>query len=171
MLTDLIRYAFANFGLTLFILAMIIAMVQRMLQSSISPTPTAEIFFRWLVLLPMGVCGLINFIMHGFYPIFTAMQIGWQNSPFQWEVAVANLGFGVLGILAFKNSFGFRMACVIGVTCWLWGDAAGHIYQMVTQNNFASGNAGSWLWLDIFVPLFLMALLIKIRKFHVASCQ
>jgi hypothetical protein len=39
------------------------------------------------------------------------------------------------------------------------GAAVGHIQQMVTTHDFAPGNAGIIFYLDIFIPLFGVALL------------
>ena len=40
-----------------------------------------------------------------------------------------------------NDSRGFRLATVLGITVWFWGDAAGHIYQMVAKDDFSPGNA------------------------------
>ena len=67
--------------------------------------------------------------------------------------------FGVLGVVgAFSKSRGFRLATVLGVTVWFWGDAAGHIYQMVAKDDFSPGNAGTWFWLDVISPAVLLFL-------------
>ncbi len=48
---------------------------------------------------------------------------------------------------------------ILGPSMFLWGAAAGHIYQMLTADNFAPGNAGSVLYTDIFLPVIGFALL------------
>ena len=159
---EFIACIFNNFGLTMFILAILIAAVIR--SAKHSPTAASEIYLRWIFLLPLGITGLYAFIMHAFFGTFTAAAIGWSSSPFQYEVAMANLGFGVMGVLAYKASHGFRVATVVGTTCWLWGDAVGHIYQMITMHNFTVGNAGSWFWMDVLVPLMLIVLLVKTTR-------
>jgi hypothetical protein len=156
----IIELALKNFSLALFILALIISTIQWGRHQKI---PAAEIFYRWMALLPLGLAGLYGFVMHAFFPDISAAAIGWTNSPFQYEVAMANLGFGLIAILSYKASYGFRLATVIANTCWLWGDASGHIYQMITQHNFASGNAGSWFWMDIILPLVMIICISKIK--------
>jgi hypothetical protein len=79
--------------------------------------------------------------------------IGWEDSPFQLEVGFASLGFAAVGLLAFKGGFDMRLAAVVGPACFLWGAAAGHVYQMITAHNFAAGNAGVIFYSDILVPL------------------
>lgn len=123
-----------------------------------------EVLYSWFSLLPLGVTSIYAFIMHAFFPTFTAEIIGWHNSAFQFEVAVANLAFGVIAILSFKASYGFRLATVIAATCWLWGDASGHIYQMNVNDDFAQGNAGSWLYMDMFVPVILILAIVRLNE-------
>lgn len=122
-----------------------------------------EIIFRWLALFCLGFTGIYAFIFHAYYPAMAAATIGWLNSPFQFEVAVANLAFGVMGILSFRASYGFRLATVIGNAIWLWGDATGHIYQMIAFQNYTIGNAGTWFWTDVLIPLLLAISITKMR--------
>ncbi len=160
MFENTIKLALSNFGLVMFALAIIASFLQWALDHK---TNTYEIFFRWIAFLALGLTGIYAFIIHAFFPELGASTIGWANSPFQFEVAVANLGFGILAIFSFRATYGFRLATVLGNTCWLWGDAIGHIYQMITQHNFTLGNAGSWFWLDIIIPLALIICLIKLK--------
>ena len=90
---------------------------------------------------------------------FTAAYIGWADSPFQFEVGTASLGFAVVGFLAAFRSFDLRLAAVLGSAVFLLGAAAGHAYQMVTAHNFAPGNAGTIFYTDIAVPLVGLVLL------------
>jgi hypothetical protein len=57
---------------------------------------TLEIGLTWLV----GVSGIIFATGHLFMPVPTAASIGWPTSRFQWEVGLANLGYGVAGVMA-----------------------------------------------------------------------
>jgi hypothetical protein len=161
MLTEWIIWVLSNFVLAMFILAILFILLHKGIRRNLSE---AEIVYRWIALFALGFTGIYGFIMHAFYPDITAATIGWSTSPFQYEVAMANLAFGVLGILSFNASYPFRLATVIGSICWLWGDATGHFYQMVTQNNFAVGNAGSWFWMDLFVPLILLICIVKLKQ-------
>ncbi|KTC66262.1 Uncharacterised protein (plasmid) [Legionella adelaidensis] len=151
---------FANLGLVLFICSLLFILIHRIINKRLL---FSEIAYRWISLMPLGLTAIYAFIMHAFFPVFTAATIGWQDSPFQFEVAMANLAIGVIAILSFKASFDFRLATVIASTCWLWGDAVGHIYQMIVHQNFTIGNAGSWFWMDILVPLLLIISLFRLR--------
>jgi hypothetical protein len=119
----------------------------------------AERLLNWLLLLSLGAQGIYTFIGHVFFPNYSAEHIGWEDSPFQYEVGIADLTVGVLGVLAFWGNFSFRLAAAIAGIAWYWGDAVGHVRQMVVANNYAPGNAGPWFWTDVIVPLLLVVLL------------
>jgi hypothetical protein len=97
--------------------------------------------------------------MHVFFGKLSAGFIGWADSPFQFEVGTASLGFAAVGLLAAFRSYDLRLAAVLGPSIFTLGAAVGHLYQMVTAHNFAPGNAGIIFWTDIFIPLFGFALL------------
>jgi hypothetical protein len=77
--------------------------------------------------------GIFAFYGHAFMAEQVAQSIGWQPSLFQFEVAIANLAFGVLGILCLRIRDQFWLATGIGVSVWLLGDAYGHIREMLMK--------------------------------------
>jgi len=42
----------------------------------------AEQLLRWVLLLSVGVQGVYTFILHVFFPAYSAKHIGWAVSPF-----------------------------------------------------------------------------------------
>jgi len=157
-----IALVLGNFGLVMFILATVIALFHKIFWWR--TLSLSEIIYRWFSLLPLGITSLYLFGMHMFYPGYIAAILGWANSPFQFEVAIANLAFGLIAIISFRASYGFRLATVIGTTCWLWGNALTSIYQMAMNNHFVFDVAGPWCWLDILVPLLLILSLKRIHR-------
>ena len=102
----------------------------------------------------MGVSGLYAFLGHAFIPDQVAEYIGWPpGSPFQFEVAVANLAFGTLGILCFWLRGRFWLATIIGVSVFTVGAAYGHVADMMHNHNYAPGNAGAPLYADVVRPI------------------
>lgn len=158
---SLIRILLVNFSLFMLVISIFFMIIHKMMVGK--RFIESEIVFRWVALLPLGVASIFAFVMHLFFPHIASTTIGWVMSPFQYEVAMANLAIGVLGILAFHANYSFRLATVIAAIIWLWGDACIHIYQMWAYHNFAIGNAGSWFWMDIFVPLILLICIINLR--------
>jgi hypothetical protein len=119
----------------------------------------AEALLSYFLLCSIGISHIYNFIAHVVFAEGTAAFIGWANSPFQLEVGFASLGFGIIGLMAFKASPGFRAAALIGPACFLWGAAGGHVYQMIAAHNFAPGNAGVIFWTDAILPIIGFLLL------------
>jgi hypothetical protein len=127
---------------------------------------SAERMLGWVLLLPIGVTGLWAAIYHLAFPDFAARFIGWQPSPFQFEVGVADLAYGAVAVAAFRCGLGFRAAVVWIATIALLGDAVGHVRQMIAAGNFAPGNAGVVFWTDILIPALALVLLAMARRHH-----
>ena len=107
----------------------------------------------------IGVSGIIGAIGHLFRADAVARAIGWPpGSPFQWEVGVACLGWGVLGLLSPANGRGFWLATIIMASIFLRGVAVEYVKQVIVARNFTLGNAGAVFVADVVVPIFLIAL-------------
>ena len=102
--------------------------------------PVAERFLSWIVLLPIGITGLWAGAFHVFFPATAAKLIGWEVSPFQFEVGMADLAIGATACIAFWRDLGFKAAAVSAASIFLLGDAVGHVKQMLIAGNFAPGN-------------------------------
>lgn len=124
---------------------------------------------RYLFLFPVGVMGLWAASGHIFAPEMAAASIGWQTSPFQFEVGVANLGLGVAGLYAAYRGFEARLAVNLVLACFLMGAGVGHLREIVQQGNFAPGNAGPILFTDFLTPLTIFVLLAIAHRDRSAS--
>jgi hypothetical protein len=159
-MADITAFVLGNFTLTFFILGLLAsAMAHWCTRPPRTFAAIVEALFAYFLLFSIGVSFLYNFVMHVFFGEMAARFIGWADSPFQVEVGFASLGFAVVGLLAFKGSYGLRLAAIVGPACFLWGAAGGHIYQMVAAHNFAPGNAGVIFYSDILIPIVGFALL------------
>lgn len=162
MVATIITYLLSNVILSLLLLwAIVTFFVIKFKHPHSSSEEKWEVILRQFVFWNIGVSYIYNFVMHTVFAQMTASFIGWANSPFQYEVAFASLGFGINGLLATRLSLGFKAATIIGPAFFLWGAAGGHVYQMIQSHNFAPGNAGSIFWTDIFVPIIGFVLLWK----------
>jgi hypothetical protein len=136
----------------------------------VSSRRVSEVLLLYLLVIFVGVGGLTGFVGHTFMGREIALQIGWQPSPFQFEVAVANLAFGVLGILCVWQRGGFWTATGLGYSTFLLGCGYGHLREMIRDGNFAPYNVGPVLWVnDLAVPLLILILL-AVRR-YLASTQ
>jgi hypothetical protein len=120
---------------------------------------TLELGLTWLV----GVSGIVFSSGHLFMPAAVAESIGWPTSRFQWEVGLANLGYGIAGVIAPGFDRGFWLATIIVFSIFMLGAAVGHVRSMIAERNFAWGNAGYVFWYDILAPIMLIALYIATR--------
>jgi hypothetical protein len=159
-MADVIRSLLTNFTITLFVLGLIAAaLVLTQRRKPLARTVVAEELLAWYIFFSIGVGYFYNFIMHAFFGDLIAAYIGWANSPFQFEVAVASLGFSAVGLWAFKKGFDLRLAAILGPAIFAWGAALGHIYQMRQTGNLAAGNTGVVLYSDVLLPFIGFGLL------------
>ncbi|WP_417388156.1 DUF6790 family protein [Gimesia sp.] len=159
-MNKLIQFVMENFTLSFLVLGLVVSGIALLRK----PRPwskaiVVEALFAWYLFFSIGCSFFYNFIMHSFFGEIAASFIGWSQSPFQFEVGTASLGYAVVGFLAFRGSLGMRAAAVVGPAMFLLGAAGGHIYQMVTAHNFAPGNAGVIFYTDILLPLLGIVLL------------
>lgn len=115
---------------------------------------------RYLFIFPLGLLGLWAFASHVFFPDRAAAAIGWQPSPFQFEVGYANLGIGLASLYAAFTGFYARVAVAIAATCFLVGAGIGHVHDIVAYGNLNPGNAGPILVTDFLTPMAVLALLL-----------
>jgi hypothetical protein len=157
MIAQLLGFLLPNLPAVLFVLAVIIAVSRRRGSAT-------ERLLAWLLLLPVGGAELWAGIYHVFFPAIAAAYIGWQPSPFQFEVGTADLAIGVTACIAFWRDLNFKAAAVTTASISLLGDAAGHVRQMLVAGNFAPGNAGVVFYMDIICPLLLIGLLVLAKR-------
>jgi len=122
-----------------------------------------ELLLLWYLGVGIGVGSLFSGLAQVLSPEMVAQSTGWPYSPFLREVGFANISYGILGLLAvrFRN---FWAPAIIAYTIFMWGAAAGHIYEIQQTANLSAGNAGAVLYLDILMPLFLIILLVIYHK-------
>jgi hypothetical protein len=149
----LIRFLLENFALTLPAAGLLAAGVA-IARSSHPRTRAfvADVTLACFCLFAIGLTYFMNFVMHVFFGELAAQFIGWADSPFQREVGFASLGFAVIGVLAFRGARAMRVAAVVGPACFTLGAAAGHVIEIVNAGNFAPGNAGVMLYMDVLLP-------------------
>ncbi len=126
-----------------------------------SPGNVGRIYLSYLLPLSVGLGGLFAFVGHTMRADEVARSIGWPaGNPFQFEVAVANLAFGVLGLLCVKFRDGFWTATILGYGIFLEGAAFVHIREILMSGNWSVNNAGPILVADVAFPVFLLLLLV-----------
>jgi hypothetical protein len=107
-------------------------------------------------------------LFHLFFPDVAAADIGWEPSPFQLEVGMADLAMGATACVSFWRSLDFKAAVVIINAIFLLGDAIGHVGQMIAAGDFAPGNVGVPFFGDIAFPVLALILLIIVQRSEAA---
>jgi hypothetical protein len=115
---------------------------------------------QWMLTLGLGIPSLWAAVGHSLNSERVAKSIGWLPSPFQKEIAGANLGIGLGAIAASVTGAGAAWAMFFMAAGFLWSAAAVHVADMRQRKNFAINNAGPIFWWDIITPLTILLLLL-----------
>jgi hypothetical protein len=134
-----------------------------------SATAIAGTYLIYFLFIYVGLMGLFTAYAHVFRPVQTSASIGWQPSPYEYEVGMADLTLGILGVLCLWFRGNFWLAAAIANVVWLLGDALGHLRQMLLFNNHAANNSGLFLIAEIVTPLVIFFLTLYHR--HVSFEQ
>ncbi|MGB9202025.1 DUF6790 family protein [Methanobacterium sp.] len=147
------------------LIAISVVLISKITSKPLNRKRVVEIFLLSFLVISVGFGSIWAFIGHFFLSAQVAASIGWApGSPFQSEVAFANLSIGVLGLLCYWIRDNFWTATVIASSIFLLGNAYGHILNMILYSNYAPGNAGSILYMDIIGPIILIVLLILYKS-------
>lgn len=119
----------------------------------------------YVFLFVVALSGLFGFLGHTFRADDVAAQIGWPaGNPFQSEVAVANLTFAVLGLLAVRFRGDFWLATAISYAVFMVGAGMIHIRELMFAGNTAPLNSGAViLSADFALPVMVLIAVIVHR--------
>lgn len=152
---EIIRAVLSNLHAVLFAAAVLIALRKG--------APLAARLLEWLLLLPIGVGYVWAGFFHVFFPEVAAQSIGWQVSPFQFEIGVADMSIGLLAILSFWRSLPFKSAVALYIVLFSIGVTIGHVRQAM-GGDFASNNFGLLLFLTVAEIIIFPILLLRVRR-------
>lgn len=150
-----IELVLSNLHAVLFAAAVIIALTKG--------RPFAAHLLDWLLLLPIGAGYVWAGFFHVFFPEVAAQSIGWQVSPFQFEIGVADLSIGIVAILSFWRSLPFKTATALYIVLFSIGVTVGHLRQAMI-GDFAANNFGLLLILTIVEIILFPVLLWTVRR-------
>lgn len=129
----------------------------------------ADRLLRAVLFFPLGLMSLWAAFGHIFFPDMAARAIGWQTSPFQFEVGVANLGIGAAALYAAFRGRDAQIAVGLVAAAFLGGAGFGHIRDIMATGNLAPGNAGPILFTDFLTPAAIFVLLYLARSLKPAA--
>ncbi|OLZ52982.1 hypothetical protein DMC61_29265 [Amycolatopsis sp. WAC 04169] len=135
--------------------------------------PTAherlEIWQRWWAIGALGFGSLWMTVAFLAFPDVMATAIGFDRTPFLFEIAFANLGLAVMGFRAASASARERVTIGLGAGMFLWGALVGHVYQWFANGVHSPGNTGGVLANDLLIPAVMIILAVRSRKLRPAT--
>lgn len=105
----------------------------------------------------VGIGLIYNGLLHAYVQDVTAGNIGWQPSPFEYELGWMEIPLGVVAMMSRRRGYEFRLASTIMFSTFTLTAGAQHIQQIRRNKNYAPGNAGLLIWVyDIVAPIVLL---------------
>ena len=153
MIADAIRLVLSNVPLIMFIAALLIAYFAK------RPQSTAERYLSWLLLLSVGIDGIWAGIFHVFFPAIASGQIGWQSSPFEFEIGVSDIALGIAAVVSFWRSLSFKSGVATYAVLFYLGVSIGHFYQAFAHGDFSPDNFGILLLITMLRVVLITWLL------------
>jgi hypothetical protein len=152
-MAETIRFILSNIPALSFAVAIAIAVARR------DGRTLASRLLDWMLLLPVGLTFLWAGLFHVFAPQIAAASIGWEVSPFQFEIGVADIAIGLVGIASFRRGPEFKSAVVGYIVLFDIGVVTGHVRQAVVHGDYAANNFGLLLGLTVIQAVLLPILL------------
>lgn len=151
----------------------LVAVFGALIRTRHSPSRQAalETWQRWWAVAALGCGSLWLTIAFVTVPDVMATAIGFNRTPFEFEIAFANLGLAVMGFRAASPSATARERITVGLGTgmFLWGAAIGHVYQWFANGDHAPGNTGGVLVCDLLFPAVMIILARRSRRLPAAE--
>ena len=163
MIVGAITFLLSNIPGFMFFGAILAALILK------NPAYVPERLMNWLLLLSVGVMNLWAGLFHVFAPEMSAKTIGWQDSPFHFEIGVSDIAIGIVAIASFWRSLDFKAAVVCYIALFYIGIAIGHVRQAILTGNTASNNFGLLLMITVATLIMLPILYWLTRKHRSAA--
>jgi hypothetical protein len=158
MIATIITLILSNIPVVMFVAAIVIASLVK------HPASAPERYFNWLLLLSVGVEALWGGLFHVFFPEMASAQIGWQPSPYEFEVGISDIALGLVAIAAFWRSLSFKTAITIFAVLFDAGVLVGHVQQAIGSGNFSADNMGPMQLVTALHVILLPILLVLIWR-------
>lgn len=121
-----------------------------------------EILLNYYIFIGVGIQGVVTGILQMNKPEMVVSFVQWPYSPFLLELGMANLAFGLLGIVCIWLDKSWKFAAAIGYGLFLLFTGIGHVIN-IARFGANPGDAGAFLYSDLLVPVALF-LLIFLQK-------
>ncbi len=157
MIRSAIEFVLSNLPAILFVGAFVLAAVTK------SPTHFPSRLLGWL-LLSIGIAYTWAGFFHIVFPHIAASSIGWEVSPFQFEIGVADASIGIVAIVSFWRSLDFKAPLVGYLSLFSIGVAYGHFHDAFYAGNTSKDNFGLLLVITLIHAVLLPVLYVLARR-------
>jgi hypothetical protein len=157
MIQKTIEFVLSNLPAILFVAAFVMAAVTK------SPTYFPARLLGWL-LLSVGIAYAWAGFFHIVFPHVAASSIGWEVSPFQFEIGVADASIGIVAIVSFWRSLDFKGPVVGYLSLFSIGVAYGHFREAIYAGNTSKDNFGLLLVITLIHAVLLPVLYVLARR-------
>lgn len=158
-MVNAIAWIIGNGYLVLFVVAVCTTLAK--VRRERPPDVAGAAYIAWgeLLFYAIGIWFVSAGIMHAYFQDLAAPKIGWQPSPFEYELGWIELPLGVVAMMSLWRGSEFRLATTLIASTFTLAAAAQHLQQMICCANYAPSNAGPVLWFgDIVIPVLLLVL-------------
>jgi len=172
-MASVIRAILSNLELVFIVIAVVVTIL-KLRRAQMHRTVMTPTYTLWgeLLFYGIGFGFLWAGIFHAFFQQIAASSIGWQPSPFEWELAWAEFGVAIIALLSLGRGYEMRLATTIVFFIFSAGATIQHVNQMLCCHNYAPGNAGTILWInDVALPLVLLYLAFASRDAYERSVR
>jgi hypothetical protein len=123
------------------------------------PLPVDTLIVWWLV-VAVGLTSIVGALFHIFDGAQIAEEIGYTRGDggFQFENAMGDMAIGVAAVLCRWLRGYFWLAVLVVLSIQFLGDAGGHIYFWIAEDNTQPDNVGIPLWFDFILPIVAVLL-------------
>jgi len=162
LMTAVLAFIVGDYYVTFTVIAVIIALAVGGVRHRWAQGTGWRTILDWWTLWVAGIANLVNFVFHSVLGDFSAQQIGWEQSPFQMELALSSLGIGIASVVAFPRRAGWAAKLVGNVPnmVFLFGAGVVHLVDIIETGNMAFGNAGPIFWSDFYLPIATVVVLV-----------
>jgi len=150
----------------LLIITLIAIIIHLLLMKKRSAKKITEVILFYLLVITFGLGSLVAGAFHVFNGPATAKMIGWApGSPFQYEVGIADMAFGLVCVLCLFVRGTFWLAAIIANSFFLFGCMIGHVRSLAESGNLAAYNIGpNIIFSDFIMPLVVIGLYVAYVK-------
>ncbi len=154
-----IQLAEASFTFSLIVLPPILGFIH----SLVKKANKMEMIFLYYAFIGVGVQGIVTGIIQFLHPDFVVTYVEWPYSPFLLELGLANLSYGLLGLLSPWMNRGWQNATAVGYSLFLLFTGIGHVIHIL-RDGPSAGHTGAFLYSDLLIPLaFLILFLFRLQ--------